>query len=168
MRKSTAIARFVLFVIVASATAARGAELRVEGSQFTVDGRPTFLLGCSYYGGLGAAEGVARKDKDELKRMGFNWIRVWADWTAFDADLSAVDGGTGEGREPFLGKLVWLCGECDRRGMIVDGTLDAAGRGAARGRKRLLADLPGRIGGAVETLVKIAGGGEELVSGFIQ
>jgi hypothetical protein len=102
--------------------AAGGTVLGIAGSQFTVNGAPTFLLGFSYYGGLGASEEHVRQDLEDFKRRGFNWLRVWATWDAFEHVISAVDTG-GRPREPFLGKLRWLVAECDRRAMIVDVTL---------------------------------------------
>ncbi len=93
-----------------------------RNAQFTLTGEPAFLLGISYYGGLGASEDFVRKDLDDLQRHGFNWLRVWATWGAFEKDVSAVNAG-GEPREPYLEKLKWLVAECDRRGMIVDVTL---------------------------------------------
>jgi hypothetical protein len=101
--------------------------LGIEGSRFTLNGRPTFLLGISYYGGLGAPEEFILTDLDDLQRHGFNWLRVWATWGAYDQDISAVDPRGGP-HEPFLGKLKWLVAECDRRGMIVDVTLHRAER----------------------------------------
>ncbi len=96
--------------------------LGVRGLSFTLNDTPTFLLGISYYGGLGASESFARDDLDDLRRHGFNWLRVWATWAAFDNDISAID-TTGRARKPFLDKLRWLVAECERRGMIVDVTL---------------------------------------------
>jgi hypothetical protein len=98
------------------------AVLGIAGGRFTLDGKPAFLLGLSFYGGLGAPEEFVSKDLDDAKRLGFNWIRLWATWGAFGNDVSAV-GLQGEPREPFLKKLVWLVGECDRRGIAVDVTL---------------------------------------------
>jgi hypothetical protein len=96
--------------------------LGVEGSQFTIDGQPVFLLGISYYGALGAPEELIGQDLDDAQKFGFNWVRVWATWSAFDNDVSAVD-GRGHGREPYLQKLKWLVAECDRRKIVVDVTL---------------------------------------------
>jgi len=103
--------------------------LGVEGTRFTLNGRSVFLLGISYYGGLGASQDSIRRDLDDVQRYGFNWLRVWATWGLGDADVSAVD-SQGLGREPFLGRLKWLVAECDRRGLVVDVTLtrDAGGR----------------------------------------
>jgi len=97
-------------------------ELGIEGERFTVNGAPVFLLGISYYGALGAPDDFVRQDLDEMKRNGFDWIRVWADWTAFGNDISAVD-AAGATREPYLSKLEHLIRECNQRGMIVDVTL---------------------------------------------
>jgi len=110
--------------------------LGIEGSRFTLNGKPTFLLGFSYYGALGAPEEFIRKDLDDFKRWKFNWMRVWATWSAFGTDVSAVD-GRGEIRESFMEKLKWLVAECDRRGMVVDVTLTRgkeSSRTAAEGR----------------------------------
>jgi hypothetical protein len=102
-------------------------RLGIEGSQFTVNGRPTFLLGLSYYGALGAPEAFLRQDLEEMPRYGVNWIRVWATWAAFGEDVSAVD-QEGRPREPFLTKLQALVAECDRRGLVVDVTLSRGDR----------------------------------------
>lgn len=122
--------------------------LSIIGSQFTVNGHPTFLFGASYYGGLGAPEAFARQDLDDLKKSGFNWIRVWANWGASEDNLSAFD-ADGKPREPFLSKLQWLVGECDRRGMLVDVTLSRGDNGAGQPQ------LPGLTAHrqAVETIV---------------
>jgi CubicO group peptidase (beta-lactamase class C family) len=111
---------------------AGGTVLGVQGTRFTLDGKPTFLLGMSYYGALGAPEEFVRRDLDDLERHGFNWLRVWATWAAFDRDVSAVD-ARGRPREPFLDRLRWLVAECDLRGAVVDVTLtrgDRTGGGA--------------------------------------
>ncbi|NOX56150.1 MAG: hypothetical protein GXP27_17250, partial [Planctomycetes bacterium] len=107
---------------VGTVTAAFGAELGVRGSQFTIDGRPTFLCGLSYYGALGASREFIRQDLDDMQEAGFNWLRVWATWSAFGNNVSAVD-DQGRVRQPFLDQLKWLLAECDRRGLIVDVTV---------------------------------------------
>ena len=104
-----------------------GTLLGIDGAQFTVNGRPTFLLGISYYGALGAPEEFIRKDLKDLQRNGFCWLRVWATWRNGSNDVSAVD-MQGHGREPFLGKLKWLVAECDERGLVVDVTLTRGSR----------------------------------------
>ena len=51
----------------------------MQDGQFTLDGRPAFLLGCSYYGALAMDDAAAiQADLDDVQRIGFNWIRVWA------------------------------------------------------------------------------------------
>ena len=104
-----------------------GTLLGTDGAQFTVNGRPAFLLGISYYGALGAPEEFIRKDLKDLQRNGFCWLRVWATWRNGSNDVSAVD-MQGHGREPFLGKLKWLVAECDERGLVVDVTLTRGSR----------------------------------------
>ncbi len=117
-----ALLSVVLLVLSQAVGTAVATELDVDGSRFDVDGRPTFLLGISYYGALGASKESILRDLDEMQTFGFNWIRVWATWSAFENDVSAVD-NSGNAREPYLKKLKWLVAECDRRKMIVDVTL---------------------------------------------
>jgi hypothetical protein len=93
--------------------------LSTQDSQFTLNGKPAFLYGISYYGALGASEETVRRDLADMKRHGFNWLRVWATWAAFSNDVSTVD-LEGRPREPFLKKLQWLVAECDRQNLVVD------------------------------------------------
>jgi CubicO group peptidase (beta-lactamase class C family) len=93
--------------------------LGVRGSQFTVNGKPTFLSGISYYGALGAPEEFIRRDLDDAQRAGFNWIRIWATWSAFSNDVSAVD-AEGRPRDEFLSRLSRIVRFCDDRAMLVD------------------------------------------------
>lgn len=141
--------RLLSFVlIVSSATIAAATELGVDGTRFTLDGKPAFLLGASYYGALGAPQEFVRQDLDDLQRLGINWIRVWATWAAFENDVTAVD-EKGKPREPYLSRLAWLVAECDRRGMVVDVTLTRGNNVVGRPRIRSL-DTHRR---AVETIV---------------
>jgi hypothetical protein len=123
-------------------------RLAVREGRFTVNGAPTFLLGASLYGALGEPEDALRKDLDDLRTRGFNWVRVWATWAAFGGDVSAVD-ADGAPREPYLGRLRRLVEESDRRGIVVDVTL-SRGDGAT-GPARLQSLASHRR--AVETIV---------------
>ena len=126
-----AIASIVVWSVSFSAAAAEGTLVGIDGSRFTLNGTPTFLLGVSYYGALGAPEEFVRRDLDDVQRYGFNWLRVWATWESLGDDVSAVD-SRGQPRQPFMDKLKWLVGECDRRGLVVDVTL-TRGKGSSRG-----------------------------------
>jgi len=112
----------IFCVLFVCATATAGTKLGVEKTQFTVNGKPVFLLGISYYGALGARREYVLADLDDMQKHGFNWMRVWATWAGFENDVSAVDVG-GNPREGYLSKLKWLVEECDRKGIIVDVTL---------------------------------------------
>jgi hypothetical protein len=126
-------------------TQAEGAiVLGAEGTRFTLDGKPAFLLGFSYYAALGATPEFIAGDLHDFQERGFNWLRVWATWNQFDRDVSAVD-TQGRPREPFLGRLQWLVAECDRRGLVVDVTL-------TRDKGGMLPDYEAHLH-AVETLV---------------
>jgi len=94
-------------------------ELGVNDTQFTLNGKPKFLLGISYYGALGAPEQFIKQDLDDIESCRFNWIRVWATW---GNGIAAVD-EKDEPQQPYWDKLKWLVAECDRRGIIVDVTL---------------------------------------------
>ncbi|MFW6146697.1 MAG: hypothetical protein ACOC7R_05125 [Planctomycetota bacterium] len=97
------------------------------GTRFLVNNQPAFLLGASYYGGLGAPDAFVEQDLAELKRLGFNWVRVWCTWAPFGKDVSAVT-AAGAAREPGLSRLGAICERADRMGMIVDVTF-ARGHG---------------------------------------
>jgi len=157
MRITAASNPFVTAVAAEPAAAdstAGSTVLGIDGTRFTLNGKPTFLLGLSYYGGLGATEDFIRRDLDDASRHGFNWLRVWATWGGYDNDVSAV-GADGGPREPFLGKLRWLIAECDRRGIVVDVTLARGQRPLASPSKPPGGRLPDLAAHrrAVETLV---------------
>jgi hypothetical protein len=99
-----------------------GTSLGTNGTRFTVNDRPTFLFGLSYYGALGASDETVRRDLADLQKHGFNWVRVWATWAAFGEDVSAVD-GEGKPREGSLKRLERLVAACDEQGVVVDVTL---------------------------------------------
>jgi len=130
---------------------ASATTLGIEGTAFTVDEKPAFLVGMSYYGGLGAPESFIEADFDDLTLRGFNWVRVWATWGAHDSNVSAVD-SQGAAREPFLGKLKWLIEQADKRGIIVDVTL-SRGNGAVSQESARLTSQAGHLR-AVETLAR--------------
>jgi len=145
----------VILILSAAGCANRSARptastttLAVQGSSFTLNGKPAFLLGLSYYGGLGAPDSFVQKDLADMQRFGINWIRVWATWSSSSNDVSAVD-ASGNPREPFLSRLKKLLAECDRRGIAMDITL-SRGNGAG-GSPRLQTLRAHRQ--AVETLI---------------
>src|ERR1051326_554007 len=65
-------------------------EISTHNSHFTIDGKPTFLLGISYYGALGAPTNFIAADLDDIQRDHFNWLRVWATWSSGGEDISAI------------------------------------------------------------------------------
>src|SRR5262249_41478580 len=89
-------------------------RLGTDGTRFTVNGRPAFLFGVSYYGALGAPDQTVQRDLADLKKHGFNWVRVWATWAAFGEDVSAVD-ADGKPREPRPKRLQPLSAACGRQ-----------------------------------------------------
>jgi hypothetical protein len=97
--------------------------LGISGTQFTLQGRPQFLLGCSYYAALSASDAWIEQDLRELRAAGFNWVRVWATWSAYGRDISVVD-KQGQAREPWLTRLRRLIALAGELGMVVDVTLE--------------------------------------------
>jgi hypothetical protein len=123
-------------------------QLGIDGTRFTLNRKPVFLYGISYYGALGASREFIESDLNDMQRYGFNWIRVWANWSSSSTNVSAID-QNGEPRPPFLDKLKWLVEQCDHRGMVVDVTLT---RGDGSRGSPHLETLPAHRR-AVETLV---------------
>jgi outer membrane protein assembly factor BamB len=123
-------------------------RLGTDGTRFTVNGRPAFLFGVSYYGALGASDETVRRDLADLKEHGFNWVRVWATWAAFGEDVSAVD-GEGKPRELSVKRLERLVAACDEQGLVVDVTL-SRGNGSTGPARLQTLEAHRR---AVETLV---------------
>jgi len=108
----------ILLPYIASVAMA-ATELGINATQFTLNGKPRFLLGISYYGALGAPQEFIKQDLDDMESCRFNWIRVWATW---GDGITAVD-KKGQPQQPYWDKLKWLVAECDRRGIVVDVTL---------------------------------------------
>ena len=109
-------------VLAANPAQGHNTILGVEDAHFTVNNESAFLLGFSYYGALGAPEDFVRMDLSEFHAHGFNWLRVWATWGAYETNVSALT-AAGLAREPYLARLKSLLAECDRLNMVVDVTL---------------------------------------------
>jgi hypothetical protein len=92
-------------------------KLGIDGTRFTLNGKPIFLLGISYYGALAAPEAFIEPDLEDMQRFGFNWLRVWARWKGTNA---ADDNG--QPIEPYWSRLLRLVELCDQRAMVLDVT----------------------------------------------
>lgn len=113
----------VLNLLLTCLAAVQGPALGIEGTQFTLDGKPALLLGVSYYGALAIEdESVLESDLSAMGACGFNWVRVWASWSAFDNNVAAVN-RDGSPHGPYLERLIRLCDRAGRHGMAVDVTL---------------------------------------------
>lgn len=122
LRKVIARVSVLMAVLAVAQSAPAETRLSTDGSRFAINGQPAFLLGISYYGALGASDESIDRDLADMKRLGLNWIRVWANWSAFDNDVSAV-AADGSPRQEYLDKLQRLVADCDALGIIVDVTL---------------------------------------------
>jgi hypothetical protein len=95
-------------------SAGQAAETKVglSGDRFTVNGKPTFLLGASYFDG----KNWHASDLDALAAKQFNLIRIWLDWATtgfFDA------GGSLSAKTTLLD----LVRAASQRGIVVDVTI---------------------------------------------
>jgi hypothetical protein len=113
-------------------------KLGIKATAFTLNGKPAFLYGISYYGALGAPESFIQKDLADIKKYGFNWIRIWANWPGVDGDISAID-DNGNVVDPYMNKLKWLIQECDKAGIVVDVTLAHSNNKDGRSLKTIAA-----------------------------
>ncbi len=138
MRWPLQVCLFSVFCLVFAGNTLLMAEshtvLGVDEARFTVNGQPTFLLGMSYYGALGVGPEVWKSDLEEIKKRGFNWVRIWANWNAFGQEAFAVD-ADGNAYDAGLKRLQSFVAYCDELGLIVDVTL-SRGNGVT-GPKRL-------------------------------
>ena len=60
-----AIALLFACCVSISAAVAESTIVSIDGPRFTLNDKPTFLLGISYYGGLGAPKEFVRRDLDD-------------------------------------------------------------------------------------------------------
>jgi len=103
-----------------------------DGRFFTLNGRPVFLQGLSYYGALTIeTQEELTDDLDDMVADGFNWIRVWVYWKHPNDGGKNVSALTrdGQSREPYMGRLKIVLTECNKRGIIVDATIPFDGKG---------------------------------------
>ncbi|MBI5094574.1 MAG: cellulase family glycosylhydrolase [Candidatus Hydrogenedentes bacterium] len=113
----------VMMATMFFASTSHAPALGIDGTDFTLDGKPTFLLGASYYGALGIEDTRNVKlDLDDLGHCGFNWIRVWATWKYDDDNMSAV-AADGAVRQPYMDRLERVCELAGQRGFVVDVTV---------------------------------------------
>ncbi len=122
------------FVLAAwpGALVARAATLGIsaDGRYFTLDGSETFLNGISYYGAQTiSTPAFVTQDLDDMVACGFNWIRVWAYWTAINGEDVSVLTHDGYVRSTYMNRLKTLITECNNRGMMVDVSLNRDGAG---------------------------------------
>src|SRR5262245_28003929 len=75
----------IALTLLVFATSSSAQTLGIDGTRFTIDGRPKFLLFVSYFDGLrraAASDGTGDVDTDftYLKRAGFDGVRLLANW----------------------------------------------------------------------------------------
>lgn len=122
------LSRTLFWAVLLACLAAPGTAVTLgvsrDGAHFTIEGKPTFLNGISYYAGTTVSTpDFLTRDLDDMVRNGVNWIRVWATWDLnenLDSSTVAIDGSV---REPYMSRLKTIVRECNRRKMIVDVTM---------------------------------------------
>ncbi|MBD3292715.1 MAG: hypothetical protein GF393_07295, partial [Armatimonadia bacterium] len=57
----------ILLAVASTCGSAAAVGLGVDGTAFTLDGQPAFLLGVSYYAGLGRTPELIERDLDDLR-----------------------------------------------------------------------------------------------------
>jgi hypothetical protein len=84
----------------------------VKGTEFTLNGKPTYLLGVSYFDGLH----WRASDLNRLANQGFNLIRIWLDWREHSFHGA-------QGKLTHAQTLVDLVRHAGSLGMVVDVTI---------------------------------------------
>jgi hypothetical protein len=113
------------------ATSSRAQTLGIDGTRFTIDGRPGFLLFVSYFDGLrraAADKGTGDVDTDfaYLKRAGFDGLRLMVNWQypcgGGPADDQKLLTGDGSINEPMWPVFIRFLDRAAAHGLVVDVT----------------------------------------------
>lgn len=115
-------------LLTAASSASFSATLGItdDGRNFTIDRKPVFFYGISYYGADSiATPSFLTDDLDDMVKDGINWVRVWAYWKVDEENVSVTD-RDGNIREPYMSRLKNVISESNKRDIIIDVTL---GRG---------------------------------------
>ena len=127
--KTIIVCLIPLIAVVSAPSLATTLGITKDGRHFTMDGKPTYLNGISYYAALSLADpNQVKADLDDMTADRFNWIRMWVHWNADGENICALD-ENGKFREPYMSRLKSLVKMCNERKMIVDVTM-------ARNRKQ--------------------------------
>jgi len=124
----------VALALLLCGVSARAQTLGIDGAQFTVDGRPRFLLFVSYFDGLRRANadggnGDLDTDFAYLKRAGFDGIRLLVNWQ-YDCGSGPADQGQklfaadGTINEPMWPVFVRVLERAASHGLLVDVTFN--------------------------------------------
>jgi len=96
-------------------TQATTLSLTADKHFFTIDGKPTFLEGVSYFGIGSVLSEFIEADLKDIQRDGFNWVRCWVFWAGNWSVL------TPNGQLlPGFTNLMHIIQTADKLGMIVD------------------------------------------------
>jgi hypothetical protein len=117
---------FVALLLTAVCVSVQAVTLGIskDGRYFTIDGRPTYLNGISYYGAQAIPDETwITKDLDDMAADHLNWIRIWAFWGNPKDNVAALT-PNGEVRQPYMDRLKNIITECNKRNIIVDVTMN--------------------------------------------
>jgi hypothetical protein len=103
--------------------------LAVQGNRFTVDGQARFLTFVTYFDALDVPNGQLETDFNNLRNaVHVDGIRIMPNWWEQPTRASSgrtiaantVMGGSGEIREPYWSRLVYVLGRARAYGLVVD------------------------------------------------
>jgi hypothetical protein len=106
----------ILFLFLSSQLNA----ITIKDGQFIQDGKPTFLLGLSYFDGLSAPPQVLESDLRYFGERGFNALRVWANWyTDFQPHTNGLLESDGTVNPQMLNRLQRMIDAADKKGFVI-------------------------------------------------
>lgn len=106
----------ILFLFLSSQLNA----ITIKEGQFIQDGKPTFLLGLSYFDGLSAPPRVLNSDLRYFGERGFNALRVWANWyTDFQPHTTGLLESDGTVNPQMLNRLQQMIDAADKKGFVI-------------------------------------------------
>jgi hypothetical protein len=110
--------RYLLILFLAISLNANA--ITIKNGQFLQNGKPTFLLGLSYFDGLAASPRILDSDLRFFGERGFNALRVWANWyTDFQPHTTGLLELDGSVNVQMLNRLKRMIDSTDEKGFVI-------------------------------------------------